>query len=315
MEGKMQIMHRIGAALVLCFSSLSLLGQSGFGAIRIGGSTSVLPFPCTGVVFCEGVYRSSWVRVSFLNGIIGNIDVIYSGTTLNIDPNTLIPLTIKSSPITLAQAIKLHSLQANNKPPVFGLAKGEGEKTYGLTDISNEIVYTASGASATSTVDEVSYVSSDAPVLMDAASSKLADYGKSIIQAAVSSEPYADTNTMSSTADVPLSMQKAASRGEAAEGVKERSDTVIGSGKMVLALIDQVSTWYQVDKDHPNAIAKSDELRKMYPKFLASWRDIILYADANKTLLRAEDLETIPFDLNKDVESKMRQLKAMGFEE
>jgi hypothetical protein len=257
--------------------------------------------------------------VDVLGGIINSVDVIYFGNTVTVDPATLAPIVIRSSPITLAQAIKLHSLQAGAKAPVFGLAKGEGGKVYGLVDISNEIVYKAGGTSPASTVEDVFYARSDAPVLEDAANSQLANHGNSLLQAATSSEPYTNANPPKNVregdADAPLSTQKAANHAEAVEGLKERSDTVIGSGKMVLALIEQVSTWYQVDKEHPTAIAKSEELKRMYPKFFASWRDIILYAEANKSLLKEQNLGAIPFDLNKEVESQMRQLKAMGFEE
>jgi hypothetical protein len=310
-------MWKIGAALSLCLASVSLLGQTGFGAIRIGEPVAILPFPCTGAVFCEGEYLSSWVSVDGYGGIINGIDIIYSGSSATVDPTTLGPLVIKSSPITLAQAVKLHSLQTGAIPPVFGLAKDNHGKTYGIVDISNRIAYTASGSSADSQVDRVVYLGSDAPVLKTAARSKLATSGDPLLQAARSSEPYANLLAISPgrVEDTPLSTRKAANHNEAAEGVQERSDTVIGSGKMVLALIEQVSTWYTVDKDHPTAIAKSEELRRMHPKFLTSWRDLILYSDANKSLLLSEDVEKIPFDLNKDVESKMRQLKAMGFEE
>jgi hypothetical protein len=84
---------------------------------------------------------------------------------------------------------------------------------------------------------------------------------------------------------------------------------------MVLALIGQVSTWYEVDKDHPDAAAKSQDLRTMNAKFGGYWYDLMGYAVANKSLLREQDLDLIPFDLKKEIDSKMRQLKAMGFVE
>jgi len=84
---------------------------------------------------------------------------------------------------------------------------------------------------------------------------------------------------------------------------------------MVLALIGQVSTWYEVDKDHPEATAKAEDLRTMNLKFNTYWHDLILYADANNSLLQEQDLALIPFDMKKEIDSKMRQLKAMGFEE
>jgi hypothetical protein len=41
----------------------------------------------------------------------------------------------------------------------------------------------------------------------------------------------------------------------------------------------------------------------------------MLYADENKSLLQEQDLAIIPFDMKKEIESKMRRLNAMGFEE
>ena len=84
---------------------------------------------------------------------------------------------------------------------------------------------------------------------------------------------------------------------------------------MVLALIEQVSTWYQVDKNHPDATAKSEGFRTMNLRFNAYWHELLLYADANKSLLQERDLALIPFDMKKEIESKMRQLNAMGFED
>ena len=84
---------------------------------------------------------------------------------------------------------------------------------------------------------------------------------------------------------------------------------------MGLALIDQVSTWYTVDKDHPTAVEKSEELRKMYPRFQEAWRDLRDYVKVNDGLLTKNDLEAIPIDLEEQVTSKMRQLRAMGYEE
>ena len=53
----------------------------------------------------------------------------------------------------------------------------------------------------------------------------------------------------------------------------------------------------------------------MNAKFGGYWYDLMGYAVANKSLLREQDLDLIPFDLKKEIDSKMRQLKAMGFVE
>ena len=167
-----------------------------------------------------------------------------------------------------------------------------------------------------STVKTVTYLSADAPVLETAARLKLGSSGSSLLQIARTAKPYASsTSPIQSSVTDDHSAQKARNRQDAAEGVSERTDKVIGSGKMVLALIGQVSTWYEVDKSHPEAAEKSGDLRVMNLRFNTYWRELMLYADENKSLLQEQDLAIIPFDMKKEIESKMRQLNAMGFEE
>jgi hypothetical protein len=296
----------------VCFYllALPLQGQTGYRNIHIGGSMTSLPFPCeAGAVYCEGEYDGQWVRVSALDAKILTIDVIYSGETLHRD-------VIASSPITLAQAVRLHSLQPDFAAPILGLAKDRDGKTYGIVDVANDIVYETSGVAAIDTVKRVGYLSPDAPVLATAARLTLGENGSLLLHAARLAKPYSSsTAPVQPSGTANESAPKALNRKEAMDGVAERADKVIGSGKMVLALIGQVSTWYEVDKDHPDAAAKSQDLRTMNAKFGGYWYDLMGYAVANKSLLREQDLDLIPFDLKKEIDSKMRQLKAMGFVE
>ena len=286
-------------ALCFCLLALSLQGQTGYRIIHVGGSMANLPFPCeTDALFCEGKYDGQSVRVMADDGRILNIDVMYS-----------------SSPITLAQAIRLHSLQPGFAAPIFGLATDRDEKTYGIADTANDIVYFTSGVAAIDTVKMVSYLSPNAPVLATAARLTLGENESLLLHAARLAKPYSSsTAPVQPSGPADESAPKALNRKEAMDGVAERADKVIGSGRMVLALIGQVSTWYELDKDHPDATAKSQDLRTMNAKFESYWDDLIGYAEANKSLLRDQDLEVIPLDMKKEVDSKMRQLKAMGFE-
>ena len=247
--------------------------------------------------------------MSALDGKIITLDVIYFGQTLRRE-------VIASSPITLAQAIKLHSLQPGFTNPSLGLAKDRDGATYGIVDVANEIVYHCVGTAPTGKVKTVSYLSSDAPVLETAALLKLGASGSALLQEARLAKPYSNSiSPFHPENALGNSAQKAQSRNDAIDGLAERTDRVIGSGKMLLALIGQVSNWYEVDKDHPEASAKTDDLRNMRTKFVTYWSDLMDYADANQSLLREQDLEVIPFDLKKQIDSKMRQLVAMGFEE
>jgi hypothetical protein len=176
-------------------------------------------------------------------------------------------------------------------------------------------VYFTSGVAAIDTVKMVSYLSPNAPVLATAARLTLGENGSLLLHAARLAKPYSSsTAPVQPSGPADESAPKALNRKEAMDGVAERADKVIGSGRMVLALIGQVSTWYELDKDHPDATAKSQDLRTMNAKFESYWDDLIGYAEANKSLLRDQDLEVIPLDMKKEVDSKMRQLKAMGFE-
>ena len=296
--------------LCLCLFVLPLHSQTGYRSIHVGAPVESLPFPCAAdATFCEEEYDAQWIRVDAIEGKILTVDIIYSGETLHRDP-------ITSSPITLAQAIRLHSLQPSFATPVFGLAKDRDGNTYGIVDVANDIVYHTSGISPTSTVETVSYLSPDAPVLATAALRKLGESGSLLLRAARLAKPYSNSfSPVQPIGSVDDLTPKALNRHQALNGVAERTDKVIGSGKMVLALIGQVSTWYEVDKDHPDATAKSEDLRKMNSTFKSYWRDLMVYLQANKSLLKETDLEVIPFDMKKEIESKMRQLKAMGFEE
>ena len=124
----MQFSGSVIGLICLGLCSASLSAQSGFGAIRMGGSTASLPFPCSDDM-CEGQYRSQWLKVTSQNRTIMSIDAVYSGITLSEDP-------IERSPISLAQAIKLHSMQPGFRVAVFGLAKNRRGKIYGVVDVT-----------------------------------------------------------------------------------------------------------------------------------------------------------------------------------
>lgn len=296
--------------LFFCLCSPLTNGQTGYQIIHIGAPIATLPFPCeVNAVYCEGEFDGQWMRADAIDGKILTLDVIYSGQNLQ-------GQAIASSPITLAQAIRLHSLQPGFVSPAFGLARDRDGATYGIVDVANDIVYHCISTAATGTVTTVSYLSPDAPVLRTAALLKLGTSAISLLQEARLAKPYSNSispiHSGNASGD---SAQKAQSRKEAIDGLAERTDKVIGSGRMLLALIGQVSNWYEVDKDHPEAAAKSQDLRNMKSKFDTYWHELIVYADANKSFLGEQDLEVIPFDAKKEIDSKMRQLEAMGFED
>jgi len=300
----------LAGLLLLCLFPRSFAGQTGYRIIHVGSPIASVPFPCErDTTYCEGEFDGQWVRVGALDGKIITLDVMYSGKTLHRE-------VIAMSPITLAQAIKIHSLQPGFAVPHFGLAKDRDGATYGIADVTNDIVYHCIDIADTGIVSSVSYLSPDAPVLGTAALQKLEASGNSLLQEARLAKPYSNLiSPINSGSALGDSTQKAHNRNEAIDGLAERTDKVIGSGKMLLALIGQVSNWYEVDKDHPEAAAKSQDLRNMKSKFDTYWHDLSVYADANQSFLGEQNLEVIPFDTKKEIDSKIRQLEAMGFEE
>jgi hypothetical protein len=128
--------------------------QPGFGPFRIGTPSSSLPLDCgEDDVQCEGPYNSLWVRVSNSDGdTVDEIHFVYSGFK-----NDYSPFKSASGSISLAQAIKIHSLAADAKPPNFAIRKEEGAAF--IFDYANHIVYSALGSNSDSEVREVDYYS------------------------------------------------------------------------------------------------------------------------------------------------------------
>ena len=296
----MQFCRGIVGLICVGICCVSLLAQSGYGAIHVGGSKAALPIPCADDN-CEGEYRSQWVEVFSQSGVITTLDVIYSGITLSEDP-------IERSPISLAQAINLHSMQPDFKVAVFGLAKNRRGEIYGVVDVANDIVYSSVGADSESKVTEVSYVGPGAPTLADARALKMMDNGRALLLAAKVSKSY--VNSIAYSGDG----RKAASYKEAVDGVQKRSATVAKSGQLLLTLTSRLLDLYRVDSGSPDAISGSSELKFTYPTYSNSWRDLVLYLDANKALFTGHDLLGIPFAQNDEIESKMRQLEHLGFQ-
>jgi hypothetical protein len=216
---------KVVGSLCLVFCSLALSAQTGFGNLRVGQSVTAIPFPCTDVVSCEGEYESSWVRVSFNNGTISNIHVIYSGKTQLGDP-------IEMTPITLAQSVKVHSLQDGMKSPVFGMAQRRDGTVFGVVDTENQIVYITNSTEQSGTVSEVVYVRPDAPVLASATRAKLADGGESLVQSARAAGPYTNTAKKPHLRGIDASMSsKDRTRIDTPQDLRVLDDKDKGGGK------------------------------------------------------------------------------------
>jgi hypothetical protein len=289
---------------VFCSLVVNAFG-SGYKSIRIGENIRDLPsqIHCESV-FCEGKVDGAWIRVSELEGKVLNFEVIYVGTSLD-------RATTISQTLSLGKAVRLHSLREGLLPPVFGLATGAHDHVYGVVDTANAILYHVSGqpTNPDSMVSKVIYLSPDAPVLQTGTLPK--SEASKLIEAAqrVSAEEI-ETPVSSTNNDLTFSSGR-----EARQKFEGQSDVVIGKGKKTLALIRQVSNWYEVDEDHPEAKEKGEQLRQFLPQFRSEWDTLLRIYQNNKRHWEKSDVEGMEklLALKKEIDSRIRQLEAMGF--
>jgi len=110
--------------------------------------------------------------------------------------------------------------------------------------------------------------------------------------------------------------RKAANRDLAARWLQEQNDIVMGKGERTLALIRDVTSWYRVDSTDREAVAKSRQLRDFYASFREEHGALLLMYEANQDVLKPEDTALLQEAAKEsdEVESKLRRLKAMGFD-
>jgi hypothetical protein len=242
------------SALLIVVSTCSAVGYKG---IYIGEDIADLPkeLHCS-VVFCEGPYKGDWIRVGETQNKVTNFDVIYSGKSLGHD-------TVISRSVTLATALRTHSLQPGFAAPVLGLAKGLDHQPYGLIDIANAIVYHVNGTpiDPAGSVVSVGYVGPTAPVLKTSALPE--SQSLTLLTAARQAKTDSAESLIASADD----LVKFASADEAREELDKQADVVIGKGRKTLALVKDVTTWYEVDEKHPEALEKGEQLKHFMRQF------------------------------------------------
>jgi hypothetical protein len=303
---------RVGvSALLFALAALPthLNAQGRFGPIRIGAPTSGLPLVCNDSHICNALYDNTAATVYAKDGFVEGIRVLY----------TEYPLSVESTPITLGQSIKRHSLAPGMKPPRFGPALDINDEFWGVCDFANLIIYPlhrAKEISLSFAVVEVNYKSERQAVFKEAEEKEYSpELTAKLISDSAASSTYKSTMilTMDEQGNYESRAAVSVSRDGAALELKEHVDEIIGSGRMVSTLIDQVSTWYTVDKDHPTAAKKEAELRSQYQTYSDATDALRKFVNSNRGVLAASDLKLIPIELFDQIDSKMRQLKAMGF--
>ena len=103
---------------------------------------------------------------------------------------------VKASPLpTLAQSVRMHSMQGGSSKPRFGDAVDIDGKVYGIVDLTNGISYDVASApeiGAESPVERVAYLRGSAPVWQHAEERPLTqDSAYQILAAAEKASPYA----------------------------------------------------------------------------------------------------------------------------
>jgi hypothetical protein len=110
--------------------------------------------------------------------------------------------------------------------------------------------------------------------------------------------------------------RKAADRAQAVQWIEEQNDTVMGKGQRTLALIRDVTTWYEVDSTNPKATTAAEQLRDFYASFGEEYHKLQLIHEANEKILTSEDILLLQeaTKASQEITSKMRRLTAMGFQ-
>jgi len=101
--------------------------------------------------------------------------------------------------------------------------------------------------------------------------------------------------------------------------IAEQIDIVTGEGRKTLALIEDLLRWQEIDPEHPSAQRASDQLRVFLPRYQHDFNQLVqmvalCYGDkaSEWPAPLLHDLHPIK-QLDEEIDSKKRQLDAMGF--
>ncbi len=196
---------------VLAVPTVAAAQSVSFHQISIGEPIASLPFSCAPII-CNSIVDGDYISLMTLDSQVLNFDVIYEGMTFTKEP-------IHAAPITLAQAIKRHSMASDAATPVLRFARDNSEKIYGLVDVRNRITYQTEVAPsqtpaqlANTKVSVVTYLSPSAPILEASHQESLRGAESTLLSAAADSATYSPIarlqNTATSGASTPYSSRK-----------------------------------------------------------------------------------------------------------
>jgi hypothetical protein len=297
--------------LVTCLAIPAVHGQDavdetlGVGDIRLAAPLSTVPFPCPDPIVCEGQYAAAWIRVWHGDGVIQRIDIVYSGKKTGSQEE------ISFHPITLAQAIKTHSIWNGRRVPRLGFASDEGSLRM-IVDYANGVAYFSNGATAGSIVSEVHYLPVTDPEVRSASSSPLSEQGRWLVKAAWTAERYRNSQTEGKPpAPKADSEEMQFTRQKLALQLEKMSQSLSGYAKTALMLSEHLSE--SLKKNEKPDADVSDKLKKAFACLTESTHEALDLISENPGLVRLEDVEALPLDLAAQAEERMNELIEQGF--
>ncbi|HEY3626824.1 MAG TPA: hypothetical protein VGL00_11075 [Terracidiphilus sp.] len=298
------------AAFLLCLAVAPSGAQNdqepiGFGDIQLGAPLATIPFPCNHPVACEAPDESTWMRIWHAEGRIWRIDVVYSGRPLDIDEE------IRSSPISLAQAIRAHSIRYGHNSPRLGFAGDEAGSRV-IVDTANSIAYFAQGMYPDSLVKEVRYLPPAHSLVAAASLSPLTERGLWLVKAARSVPRYknllgnwGNNETGLPPDDDPIPRETLVARLQTMSS-QERS-----LAANTLLLSERVSK--SLDHQEPPDPAVAEMLRKAVALLHATEREAASLLKDHRGAVTPEEIQALPLDLASQADSKMQELVRQGF--
>jgi len=302
--------------LLVQFAHSAAQNRAGYSGVYLGQIRSELPstLQCGPLDQCEGDVDGTWVELMLDEGRVAEIDVVYRGQA------TVANRPI-SNPVTLAQAIKAHSLQNGLLPPKVGIAKDIHDKAYGVVDIPNRIIYDLKGepVNPDAAVWTVSYVGPSAPAIDDAKANPLspATVLKLLNAARWVSNPGSAPRLETQPSVGELRPQAVGP--SLVDEASRKLATQHGMLLRVIAVEDQLVSWYQIDPDHPSAERLRTELCTKKPQLLALLSETLNWLkEHSQDLSRADPDKIIASKVAEDssllrkFEDKFSELQGMG---
>lgn len=294
--------------LLLSIPAKPLTGQgpleeaTGFGGIGPGAPVSTLPFSCEHPVSCEGVYQSVRIRVWHAYGQIQRLDVVYSGK------NEETGEAIRSTPITLAQAVRSHSIRYGRSVPRLGFG-GSSDGARIIVDYANGIAYFADTAFVTSPVNEVRYLPMGDPIIITSRASPLSEHGEWLMKEARFAPRYKNLLAGPERAqNEPTRPEQNIHPEEVARRLEKVSLEARVYAQATLMLSARVLQSLE-DKQAPDPVV-SARLRKTYARLNATTNEALCLINHHPGLVTA-----LPLEMTEEAQARMKQLASEGFEE